>query len=112
MCIRDSQITPLNKSESFLIQKKSHFRDISAQPRLLIVDGTPRILHDGEIIKATVVNENSLQIEIFNEILPQEKIVETITFNNDDSLTYRAVLKNDLHSKPDELCKETNYSKN
>ncbi|MCJ8278036.1 MAG: hypothetical protein HRT44_12830 [Bdellovibrionales bacterium] len=104
-------MTSTNSPGTFFLKRKSHFQHVNAEPRLLVVDGTTRMLHDGEIVKASLADNRSIQIEVFNETLPQEKIVETMTFNQDGSLTYKASLQDDRLSKPEIICPETTYSK-
>lgn len=106
------EIDTSDQPDVFFLKRESHFQNFNAQPRILLVDGKPHLLHDGEIIKASVFDDRSLQIEIFNETLPNEKIVETMVFNNDGSMNYKAHLEDDTKSQKVELCQDSTYLKN
>lgn len=107
------ELTYTGNSEIFFLKKTTHFAGITeAKPRVLPVDGKPRLLFSGELIKAKVIDESAIQVELYNQIIPSESLIETFTFEVDGTLVYQAKHKDEGRENPSRtLCEEAIYKR-
>ena len=104
------EIVTGDNSGTFFLKRASHFHGLDARPQLIPVDGETHRLFGGEIINASVQKTNSIQIEKDNDLVPEEKIIETLVFRK-DSLTYKAAYENDGRPRRLELCEQATYQR-
>lgn len=99
-----------DKPGVFFLRRSTHYSGAPEKLRWIPVDGKTRVLYGGEIIAAKVINPRSVEITLFNENVPNEKVVETMTFQK-GSLSYTARYENDRRPHARTLCKGATYTK-
>ena len=107
----DIELISTGDSEIFFLKKTTHFAGLpKGKPRTLPVDGKPRLLFSGELVRAKVIDEHAIQVELYNQIIPSESLIETFIFESDGTLVYQAEHRDEARENPAQtLCREAVY---